>query len=102
MANGNGGRRPGAGRPLGAKGKFSSDVKAMILGALSDVGGQEYLARQANANPVAFMSLLGKVLPLQLANADENKPLRITFEWADAGPTIEHESNEHDIRDAAD
>ena len=100
MANGHGGKRPGAGRPPGAPGKFSADVKAMILGALSDVGGREYLARQANANPVAFMGLVGKVLPMQLANADENKPLRITFEWADAGPMIEHEPD--DIRDAAD
>ena len=42
----------------------------MILGALADVGGQDYLARQADENPVAFMGLLGKVLPLQLAGAD--------------------------------
>lgn len=94
MANGRGGKRPGAGRPVGAQGKFSADIKEMILGALSDVGGQEYLARQANANPVAFMGLLGKVLPMQLANADDTKPLRITFEWADAAPTIDHAPSE--------
>lgn len=35
----------------------------MILGALSDAGGQKYLATQAQKNPVAFMSLLGRILP---------------------------------------
>jgi hypothetical protein len=39
----------------------------MILGALSEAGGEQYLARQANENPGAFMTLLGKVLPLQMA-----------------------------------
>src|SRR4051812_15148290 len=38
----------------------------MVLGALDDAGGQQYLAAQAQANPAAFMTLLGKVLPLQL------------------------------------
>ena len=64
----------------------------MILGALYDNGGRQYLAYQARKNPVAFMSLLAKVLPLTIANADPNKPFRITFEWADAAPVvIEHE-----------
>jgi len=35
----------------------------MILGALNEVGGMDYLAQQATANPAAFMTLLGKVLP---------------------------------------
>ena len=38
----------------------------MILGALSDAGGREYLAQQAERNPVAFMTLIGKVLPMQV------------------------------------
>ena len=38
----------------------------MILGALSDVGGRDYLARQAMENPGPFMTLVGKVLPTQL------------------------------------
>lgn len=35
----------------------------MILTALNNVGGVEYLERQAIANPVAFMSLIKAVLP---------------------------------------
>lgn len=59
MANGNRGK----GRKAGVPNKLTADVKAMILGALQQVGGQDYLARQAEENPPAFMTLLGKVLP---------------------------------------
>jgi len=38
----------------------------MILGALNEVGGMDYLAQQATANPAAFMTLLGKVLPTRI------------------------------------
>jgi hypothetical protein len=41
----------------------------MIEGALTDAGGRAYLARQADENPSAFLSLLGKVLPRNV-NAD--------------------------------
>jgi hypothetical protein len=47
----------------------------MILGALDEAGGQEYLTRQAEKNPTAFMTLLGKVLPTQLAGTPE-QPIR--------------------------
>jgi hypothetical protein len=65
-----GGKREGAGRPRGVPNKFSADLKAMILGALDDAGGQRYLARQAIENPGPFMALLGKILPTQVASAD--------------------------------
>jgi hypothetical protein len=69
----------GQGRPKGSKNKATKALKDMILGALSDVGGQKYLERQAIENPVAFMSLIGKVLPTTLAGADGG-PLRLTLE----------------------
>src|SRR4051794_32839625 len=49
----------------------------MILGALDDVGGQAYLMRQAEENPTAFLTLIGKVLPTTLAG-DPANPLRVT------------------------
>jgi hypothetical protein len=49
----------------------------MILGALSAVGGQRYLEEQATANPVAFMTLLGKVLPMQLTGS-ESREIKIS------------------------
>lgn len=56
----------GQGRPKGVPNKITADLKAMILGALSDAGGQAYLARQAEENPGPFLTLIGKVLPLQV------------------------------------
>jgi hypothetical protein len=44
----------------------------MILTALNRVGGADYLERQAVENPVAFMSLVSKVLPLQIAGDPEH------------------------------
>lgn len=39
----------------------------MVIGALADVGGRNYLAQQALQSPSAFLVLVGKVLPLQLS-----------------------------------
>lgn len=38
----------------------------MVLEALDRAGGVQYLQTQANASPAAFISLLGKVLPMQV------------------------------------
>lgn len=54
------------GRPVGAENKVTKQLKDMILGALDDAGGQEYLSKQAKENPTAFLTLIGKVLPTQL------------------------------------
>ena len=52
-------------------------LKEMILGALEDEGGQDYLRLQARENPVAFMSLLGKVLPTTVAG-DKDNPILVS------------------------
>ena len=59
----------GKGRPKGVPNKVNGAVKEMILKALDEAGGVDYLVKQADANPVAFLTLVGKVLPLQV-NAD--------------------------------
>jgi len=38
-------------------------------------GGKDYLVKQANEQPVAFMTLLGKVLPTQINGSGENGEL---------------------------
>ena len=68
----------GKGRPKGARNKMTRALKDMILQALDDAGGQQYLVEQAHKNPTAFMTLLGKVLPLQVASSEDG-PLRITL-----------------------
>ena len=59
------GRKTG-GRQPGSTNKVSGDLKHMILGALAGAGGEAYLQRQADENPGAFLTLIGKVLPTTL------------------------------------
>jgi hypothetical protein len=69
------GRKTG-GRQPGSTNKVSGDLKHMILGALAGAGGEAYLQRQADENPGAFLSLIGKVLPMQVTGG-EGGPVRI-------------------------
>jgi hypothetical protein len=65
-------RRPpnaGKGRPKGVPNKVNGQLKDMILQALDGAGGAEYLQRQADENPAAFMSLVGKVLPMTVQHS---------------------------------
>lgn len=70
------GKAPGSGRKPGTPNKVTKELQEMILAALDTAGGEEYLARQANENPNAFLSLLGRVIPLKLKGAG-GMPLRI-------------------------
>lgn len=71
----------GQGRKKGVPNKVTTDLRNMIIGALSDVGGREYLARQATESPGAFLTLVGKILPTQLQGDPENPiEVRITQE----------------------
>ena len=56
-------RPPHSGRVKGTPNKITQDLKAMIEGALEDLGGKEYLILQGRENPAAFMALAGKILP---------------------------------------
>jgi hypothetical protein len=60
------------GRVKGTPNKNTTALKDMILQALSNVGGEIYLMEQAKENPTAFMTLVGRVLPLQVKeNGDD-------------------------------
>lgn len=62
------------GRKKGTPNKVTGDLKSMILGALDNKGGIKYLEKQAEQNPTAFLTLVGKVLPMTVAG-DPNAPL---------------------------
>lgn len=83
MPGRSGGPRAGAGRPKGVPNKYQGDIKAMVLGALEAAGGIEYLRDRAFDQPVAFMGLIGKVLPLQVTGANGGA-LQVDFRWQDA------------------
>ena len=69
-----GGRRKGTkktgGRQKGARNKVTINLKEMILRALDEAGGYKYFLKQSEINPVAFMAMLSKVLPLQIHGAN--------------------------------
>ena len=56
----------GKGRRKGSQNKNTQEIKSMILAALDNVGGVDYFVTQAKENPVAFMTLIGRILPKEI------------------------------------
>lgn len=56
----------GRGRPKGAPNRNTQAIKDMLLASLDKVGGQAYFERQAQENPTAYMSLIGKIMPAEV------------------------------------
>lgn len=69
------------GRKAGTQNRLTRELKDLILGALNDAGGQAYLLTQARENPTAFLTLVGKVLPMQVGASDGLK--KLVVEWRD-------------------
>lgn len=59
------------GRPKGSKNKITVALKDMILQSLADAGGAQYLLKQAQKNPNAYLALIGRVLPLQVKESTD-------------------------------
>jgi hypothetical protein len=73
-------RKKTGGRVKGVPNKLTGDIKAMIVEAFKKAGGVEYLVKQSQVNPIAFMGLVGKVLPLQISG-DQKNPVQIKVSW---------------------
>jgi len=75
-------RRAGPGRPKGSPNKTTALLKDAILTAAEKAGDKDgmvgYLEQQAKKNPGPFLSLLGKVLPLQVSGLDGGA-IQVTF-----------------------
>ena len=69
------------GRKKGTPNKLTGAVKDMVLQALGNAGGVDYLEKQAKENPTAFLTLIGKVIPLQVAG-DQDNPVALEIRWA--------------------
>lgn len=75
------GNKAGPGRPKGSPNKTTATLKEAILKAADAVGedgqGKDklvgYLKKVAREDVKAFSGLLGKVLPLQVAGADDDE-----------------------------
>lgn len=68
------------GKPKGAVNKVTKELRVMVLEALDKAGGVTYLASKAETHPAAFLSLVGKVLPMQVTGAG-GEPLKLTVEY---------------------
>jgi len=80
------GQPKSGGRTKGTTNKLTADVKDMILAALDKVGGVDYLVKQSESNATAFMTLVGKVLPMQITGKDgtpHNPPVITIARYAD-------------------
>lgn len=89
-------RQKQGGRKKGTPNKVTADVRAAILRAFEEVGGEAYLVRVARANPKVFCALLGKVVPaLVEATVEHRHAVRVPEVVEDAetwqqrhGPTV--------------
>jgi hypothetical protein len=56
------------GRKPGSQNRVQSDIRAMVVGALNELGGVAYLVRCANDPKTAssFVTLIGKCLPKEI------------------------------------
>jgi hypothetical protein len=85
------------GRKKGEPNKVTTRLKEAILAAAEQAGGDgglvNYLHDQARKNPGHFLTLLGKVLPLQVAG-DKDNPLnaRVAVSWERVSPQVAWES----------
>ena len=77
----------GKGRPKGSPNKITADLKRAILEAAEAAG---YLTLQATENPASFMTLLGKVLPLQITG-DPSAP--VAFATVTLAPLTTNDPN---------
>jgi sarcosine oxidase gamma subunit len=76
----------GKGRVAGVPNKTTALLKDAILRAAEAAGnkvGQEgmvsYLTQQAEQNPAAFLSLLGKVLPMQVEGTGKDGAIEVRW-----------------------
>jgi len=68
----------GKGRVKGTPNKNTVAIKDMVVQALDAAGGADYLLAQAHQNPNAFLSLVAKLMPTQVAGEGGGPVLIIT------------------------
>jgi hypothetical protein len=68
-----------SGRKRNVSNKVTRDIREMISAALNKAGGVSYLVKQAETNPTAFLTLVGKMIPAQInATVDKRDVTQLT------------------------
>lgn len=70
---------PGPGRPKGVQNKITRCMREIMREAFEQAGGVEYLVQQSKAEPVAFMALVGKIIPQEI-KGDINGNFTVTWQ----------------------
>tara|TARA_R110002051_G_C8352968_1_gene440454 strand:- start:145 stop:492 length:348 start_codon:yes stop_codon:yes gene_type:complete len=55
------------GRKKGSANKITKDMREILMNSFHKAGGVNYLVKQSVESPVAYLGLLGKIVPSQLA-----------------------------------
>ena len=64
----------------------TATLKDMVLQALEEAGGVQYLVERANETPGLFLTLVGKVLPMQVASDNKGEVVaRVVFRGLNDG-----------------
>jgi hypothetical protein len=84
-------KTPGSGRKKNTPNKTTALLKDAVLQAATKAGQNidaaskdalvTYLAKQAEDSPTAFMTLLGKVLPMQVVGGGDEEPINIQINF---------------------
>ena len=78
---------PHKGRKPGSPNKLTKNMREIIMVAFTKAGGCDYLVRQSKEEPKAFMALLGRVVPQEIAvsihNVDLGAEMRLAAERLD-------------------
>jgi hypothetical protein len=64
-----------SGRKSNVSNKITRDIREMIRAVLDKVGGVSYLVKQAESNPTAFLTLVGKIIPTQINAAVDKREI---------------------------
>lgn len=97
------GRKTGGGSRKGRPNKVTADIRTMVRAALDGAGGVNYLKIQAKANPAAFLTLVGKIIPQRVEGHDGGAiKVDVSHRRAEAealmdqifGPLIEHSDDD--------
>ena len=72
------------GRKKGVPNKVTADVRHAINEAFDRAGGVDYLVNLAASDARTFCTLLGKIIPTQIAGDEDGEPIKHVLEvsWA--------------------